>query len=136
LVAAVIRRFILWVFFFVLGVVALLMSIIGILPLVPGIPFLIIASYCFARSARSLQNLLHRLPIAGEHLRKWDNEGKIVWYVKALSILYIWLTVAVTEYYLSETVGQIHILAEWGLRIIIVLIAIFLTRYIFSRPES
>lgn len=66
---------ILW---FILGVLALLIGFIGVfLPVLPTVPFLILAAYAFARSSQRLHGWLHNHPVYGPPIRDWEARGAI-----------------------------------------------------------
>lgn len=62
----------------VLGLAALGCGIVGLaLPLVPTVPFLLLAAFCFARSSERLHRWLvdhHRL---GPPIRDWNDRGAV-----------------------------------------------------------
>ena len=46
-------------------------------PLLPTVPFVILAAYCFARSSPALEQRLTEHPIFGSHIRSWRERGAI-----------------------------------------------------------
>ncbi|MCT8158573.1 YbaN family protein [Pseudoruegeria sp. SHC-113] len=66
---------ILWV---CLGVIALTLGTIGIvLPLLPTVPFLLLAAFFFARSSERLHNWLITHPRFGPPIEDWNRSGAI-----------------------------------------------------------
>lgn len=60
------------------GFLALGLGGVGIvLPLLPTVPFLILAAYCFARSDETLERWLVEHPTFGSHIRSWRERGAI-----------------------------------------------------------
>lgn len=60
------------------GVVALALGVIGLfLPLLPTVPFLLLAAFCFARSSRRLHDWLIAHPTFGPPIRDWQRRGAI-----------------------------------------------------------
>ena len=65
----------LWIGF---GALALALGVIGLfLPLVPTVPFLLLAAFCFARSSRRLHEWLLDHPTFGPPIRDWNRRGAI-----------------------------------------------------------
>jgi uncharacterized membrane protein YbaN (DUF454 family) len=60
------------------GFVALGLGGLGvILPLLPTVPFIILAAFCFARSNERLERWLVEHPVFGKHIRDWRERGAI-----------------------------------------------------------
>ena len=60
-------------FYNVAGALAVLLGILGIfLPLLPTTPFLLLASWCFARGSTRLHRWLLSHPVFGEYLRNFE----------------------------------------------------------------
>ena len=61
-----------------LGLLSLLCGLIGVvLPLIPTVPFLLLAAFCFARSSESLHNWLLSHPQFGPSIVSWQTYGAI-----------------------------------------------------------
>lgn len=61
-----------------LGVLLTAIGAAGVfLPLLPGVPFLILAAACFARSSPRLEAWLLDHPLLGPGVRKWREQGAI-----------------------------------------------------------
>ena len=60
------------------GLLAVALGTIGIfLPLLPTVPFMILAAFCFARSSPALEARLLNHPRYGHHLVAWREKGAI-----------------------------------------------------------
>lgn len=60
------------------GFLALALGVIGIfLPLLPTVPFVLLAAYCFARSNPALEARILADPRFGPHVRAWRERGSI-----------------------------------------------------------
>jgi len=60
------------------GVVALALGVVGLfLPLLPTVPFLLLAAFCFARSSKRLHDWLLAHPTFGPPIRDWQRRGAI-----------------------------------------------------------
>lgn len=81
------------IFFFLLGVVGV------ILPIIPGIPFLLISLVFFVKGSKKILKLLLSNKHFGKHIRKMRKEGinkklrnstlTLIWITHSLSIFYI-----------------------------------------------
>ncbi len=65
----------LWITF---GLFSLLLGVIGMfLPLLPTVPLLLLAVFCFARSSERLHDWLVNHPRLGPPIRDWQRSGAI-----------------------------------------------------------
>ncbi len=61
-----------------LGIVSLLLGLVGVvLPLLPTVPFLLLAAFFFARSSERLHNWLLSHPRLGPPIEDWQSRGAI-----------------------------------------------------------
>ena len=61
-----------------MGIVALGLGIAGIfLPLLPTVPFVLLAAFCFARSNEQWERRLLDHRLFGPHIRAWRRSGAI-----------------------------------------------------------
>ncbi len=64
--------------YFTAGALSLLLGGLGLfLPLLPTVPFVILAAFCFARSSPRLETWLVGHPAFGAHIRAWRSRGAI-----------------------------------------------------------
>lgn len=71
----------------VLGGLSLFLGAIGvILPLLPTTPFIILAAFCFARSAPALHARLVQSPTFGPAIASWQAKGAIAPRHKAMAV--------------------------------------------------
>lgn len=67
------------------------LAVVGIaLPIMPTVPFLLVAAWAFARSSPRLQQRILDHPSYGHHVRAWQERGAVsrlakVWAVVAMS---------------------------------------------------
>lgn len=60
------------------GIVSLALASLGVLlPLLPTVPFVILAAFCFARSSPALERRLMEHPTFGPHIAAWRSRGAI-----------------------------------------------------------
>jgi uncharacterized membrane protein YbaN (DUF454 family) len=75
---------------YVLGAIFLCLAIIGIaLPIMPTVPFLLVAAWAFARSSPRLRDKIVSHPIYGPSIRAWQERGAIspiakIWALSAM----------------------------------------------------
>ncbi len=64
-----------WLF---LGILSLILGLVGaVLPLLPTVPFLLLAAFCFARSSAKLHHWLTNHPRLGPPIADWTARGAI-----------------------------------------------------------
>ena len=98
------------VLFLAAGFASLGMAYLGaLLPGLPTTPWVMLASWCFARSSPRLQSWLRRSPIFGALLRDWDEHRGIRRPVKAVAAVLI-----VTAVSLSILSGRLPVWARWA----------------------
>ncbi|WP_299846600.1 YbaN family protein [uncultured Roseovarius sp.] len=77
-------------FWAILGLTSLGLGVIGIaVPLLPTVPFILLAAFCFARSSERLHNWLLTHPRFGPVIEDWNRNGAISPRVKRISTLSI-----------------------------------------------
>ncbi|WP_368881052.1 YbaN family protein [Shewanella algae] len=61
-------------FFLISGILSLAMGLLGIvLPVLPTVPFILLAAFCFARSSERLHDWLHSHPWFAQPLADWHS---------------------------------------------------------------
>ena len=64
--------------YLIAGFVSLILAAFGVvLPLLPTVPFVILAAFCFARSSPALERRLLEHRSFGPHIRRWREHGAI-----------------------------------------------------------
>ena len=64
--------------YLVFGLMSVALGIVGIvLPILPTVPFFILAAFCFARSSPKLEAMLLNHPTYGPPLRLWRERGAV-----------------------------------------------------------
>lgn len=88
---------------YLVGSASLVLGIVGaFLPVMPTVPFLLVAAWAFARSSPQLRQRILDHPVYGHHVREWQERGAVsrlakVWAVSAMSVgvaLALWLGIA------------------------------------------
>lgn len=80
------------------GWLSLAIGVIGIaVPLLPTVPFLLLAAYCFEKGSPELHDWIISHPTFGSPIRDWREHGVIGWRAKILavsamtgSLCYLW----------------------------------------------
>ncbi|NHX28258.1 DUF454 domain-containing protein [Escherichia coli] len=65
-------------------------------PLLPTVPFMLLAAFCFARSSERLHNWLLMHPRFGHHIVDWQERGAITRRVKWIATVSILATFAIS----------------------------------------
>ncbi|NJM51235.1 MAG: DUF454 domain-containing protein [Sphingomonadales bacterium] len=64
--------------YLIAGIVSVALGTVGIfLPLLPTVPFMILAAFCFAKSSPALEKRLTDDPRFGPHIRAWREKGAV-----------------------------------------------------------
>ncbi|RLQ89409.1 DUF454 domain-containing protein [Notoacmeibacter ruber] len=114
-------------FWMAAGFTALILGLLGVaLPLLPTVPFLLLAAFCFARSSPRLHNWLVNHPRFGPPIMDWHREGAISLRAKRLATLSI-----VAVFGLSVAMGLgVTLLAIQAITLACVLV------FIWTRPHG
>lgn len=111
--------------YLVAGVTSVALGGIGaFLPLLPTVPFLILAAFCFARSSPALEARLMNHPRYGHHLVAWRERGVVSRRAKWSATL---------AFAISVGLGFLTLVVPWSL-IPLGVAAICLT-WLWLRPE-
>ena len=98
----------------VCGIFFILLSILGMfLPILPTTPFLLLASFCFARSSKRINDWLLSNRWFGSYIRNYREGNGITLSHKVISISLLWLTIGYTTW----------IVSFWWLKLILVCVA-------------
>jgi len=80
-----------------LGLICIALAVIGIvLPLLPTVPFLLLAAFFFARSSERLHNWLLSHPTFGPPIEDWQSRGAINPAAKRIATLSIALVFGIS----------------------------------------
>lgn len=91
------------IFFIVLGVLCVILAALGvILPGLPATPFLLLASYSFARSSKRMHDWLVNSRIFGPILSDFLDRKGIRLHIKIISIALMWSMMLLSVFFLME----------------------------------
>jgi len=115
------------VIWLIAGLIALLLGLIGVLlPLLPTVPFLLLAAFCFSKSSERLHHWLLNHPRFGPPIMDWQTSGAISRKVKLIASVTIALALALS---LAMSVRpQIVLIQAFVLAAVLV--------FIWTRPEA
>lgn len=107
------------------GVVFLTLGVIGIfLPVMPTVPFLVVASACFAKGSTRMHAWLHSNKWFGPVLKNWEEQRAITFRTKVVS------TITMAVGIVSSCIFAPYLWAKIAVLVICVLVGIFL----WTRP--
>ena len=103
------------------GYLFLALGVLGsLLPLLPTVPFLILASGCFAKGSPRMHRWLQEHPVFGRSLRNWEEHRAIGRRAKILAISSIVLIGGAGLFFLPHWGGQV------GVGVILFSVSIFI----------
>ncbi len=112
---------------FVFGFAFLALAVIGaLLPIMPTVPFMLLAIWCFARSSERMHQWILNLPTVGAELRAWEEEGAISTRAKILATVVMIGLIAIPIWF--------RVLTLW-IKLMTVLITVLVLAFILSRPK-
>lgn len=115
------------VIWFIFGSIALALGVVGIiLPLLPTVPFLLLAAFCFAKSSDAAHKWLIEHHLFGPPIVDWQENGAIRLPAKKLATLCIAAAFGVS---------LLLKIAVWALALQACVLACVLT-FIWTRPNS
>ena len=102
------------IIWFTLGSIALILAFLGVLlPLLPTVPFLLIAAFFFAKSSERVHSWLVNHKLFGKMIRDWHERGAIdrkAKYFATVSILLVLVVSVVLDIKLMIVLLQVFVL--------------------------
>lgn len=91
----------------IIGVVSLALGALGIvLPILPTTPFLLLSTYCFARSSTRLHTYLVNHPVFGTYISNYYN-GTMTKGHKMRTLVFMWMGILVSAWLIGKTITWI-----------------------------
>ncbi len=91
------------IFFISLGIVCVILAALGVLiPGLPATPFLLLASYAFARSSKKMHDWLVNHKIFGPILNDFLDRKGIRLHIKIISLALMWGMMLISVFFLIE----------------------------------
>ena len=108
------------------GLLSLLLGLIGaFLPILPTVPFILLAAFCFARGYPPLYHWLRDRSLFASVLQDWERERAISRSAKRKALIMIALSFALALYFAPSV---------W-LKLLLLLIGISVATFMATRPE-
>jgi uncharacterized membrane protein YbaN (DUF454 family) len=109
-----------------IAIVALTLGLIGIaLPIMPTVPFLLVAAWAGSKAWPSLENWLLNHRLYGGHIRNWRAHGAVPRYAKVCAILMMMV---------SATGLQFTVAPLW-LKVAVPSTMLVIAVWLWTRPE-
>ncbi len=113
---------------FVAGFISIALALIGIfLPVLPTVPFLLLALGCFARSSERFYTWLLEHAHLGQLIRPYVQGEGVPQATKIKAIALIWISIAISVLFLLET---------FWVQIVLLVIACGVTIYLWCLPTA
>jgi uncharacterized membrane protein YbaN (DUF454 family) len=104
------------------GTLCVVLGILGMfLPVLPTTPFLLLASFCYARSSKRFYNWLITNRWCGEYIRNYREGRGITLRHKVLTILLLWLMIGY---------AALFVLSLWWVKFILIGITVGVTLHL------
>lgn len=85
-----------------LGTVAVALGVLGaFLPVLPTVPFMLVAAWCFGKAHPAWEARLLAHPVYGEHIRNWRQRGAIPLRAKQASAAMMAISAVVAAFVLQ-----------------------------------
>ena len=97
----------------IVGILSLALGIIGIfLPILPTVPFIVLAAACFSRGSKRMHDWLVRMPFAGKVIDDYEKGHGVSWKSKATALLMLWGGMTISTIALKPSLWVVVLLAS------------------------
>lgn len=108
------------------GIISLVLGVIGaFLPLLPTVPFILLAAFCFAQSSQRLHTWLINHRVFGPIIRDFEAGNGIPRRVKVRAITLLWISMGISAWIVARPM-------LWG---ILAVVGTGTTIYLWRQPE-
>ena len=96
----------------IVGILALALGVIGIfLPLLPTVPFVLLAAACFSRASTRMHRWLLQLPFAGKVIDDYEKGSGVSRRTKFTALLMLWTGMTISAIALAPPPAVLALLA-------------------------
>jgi len=97
----------------IVGIMSLTLGIIGIfLPILPTVPFIVLAAACFSRGSKRMHDWLVRMPFAGKVIDDYEKGHGVSRKSKATALLMLWSGMTISTIMLKPALWVALLLAS------------------------
>lgn len=90
------------ILYMTIGIVSVILGLIGVfVPGLPTTPFLLLSSWLFYKSSKSLHACLHRSRL-GKYIRHYEAREGVSWLSKLISIVCMWTMISISAFLVIE----------------------------------
>lgn len=101
-------------FYLVTGTLSIILGTIGIfLPVLPTVPFLLLALFCFGKSSERAYNLIINNKYFGKTLKDYKDGKGLTTFVKVKAILFLSLGIGFSIYKIQSLHPRIFLVIVW-----------------------
>lgn len=101
-------------FYLVTGTLSIILGTIGIfLPILPTVPFLLLALFCFGKSSERAYNLIINNKYFGKTLKDYKDGKGLTTFVKVKAILFLSLGIGFSIYKIQSLHPRIFLVIVW-----------------------
>lgn len=120
-----------------LGWLSVALGTAGIfLPLLPTTVFIIIASWCFARSSERFHHWLHTHPKLGPIITSWESGQGIPQRTKVRALTLLWCSIGVSIYVVNIAIESYSLYLRIALSSMLLIIATAVSIYLYRLPSA
>jgi uncharacterized membrane protein YbaN (DUF454 family) len=94
------------------GMASVALGVLGMfLPVLPTVPFLLLATFCFAKSSPKWKDKILHHPFIGKPLREWLQYKGIRKRDKFFSLLFLWTSILISVFFVAILWVRVLLLA-------------------------